>query len=69
MGDLTISRQTTIEQLVDQKEDAVGYLFHKRIRCIRCGEPVWDSIEDAARKVGYSEEEIDELVKELNALS
>ncbi|MCW8858342.1 MAG: DUF1858 domain-containing protein [Deltaproteobacteria bacterium] len=64
-----ITRETTIEQLVELKEAAVGYLFQKGIRCIRCGEPVWDTIEAAARNVDYTEEEIDGLVDELNRLS
>jgi len=64
-----ITRDMKIEQLVELKEDAVGYLFHKNIRCIRCGEPVWDTIEEAARKKDYTEDEIDELLDELNRLS
>lgn len=69
MSETMITRKMTIEQLVELKEDAVGYLFHKKIRCIRCGEPIWDTIEDAARKANYSEEEIDQLIEELNLLS
>jgi uncharacterized protein with PIN domain len=68
MSETMITREMKIEQLVELKADAVGYLFHKRIRCIRCGEPVWDTIEEAARKVNYSEEEIDQLIEELNHL-
>lgn len=69
MAEPVITRDMKIEQLVELKEDAVGYLFHKNIRCIRCGEPVWDTIEEAARKKDYSEAEIDELLDELNRLS
>lgn len=69
MAEPIITRDMTIEQLVELKEDAVGYLFHKKIRCIRCGEPVWDTIEAAARKKDYSEDEIDQLLDELNRLS
>jgi len=69
MADTLITRDMKIEQLVELKEDAVGYLFHKNIRCIRCGEPVWDTIEDAARKKDYSEDEIDQLLDDLNRLS
>jgi hypothetical protein len=68
MSDEKITRTTTIEKLVELKEDAVGYLLHRRIRCIRCGEPTWDTLEEAARKVDYTEEEIDALVDELNRL-
>ncbi len=64
-----ITRDMKIEQLIELKEDAVGYLFHKNIRCIRCGEPVWDTIEEAARLKDYSDAEIDELLDELNRLS
>ncbi len=69
MQKAVITRKMTLEQLVELKADAVGYLFHKGIRCIRCGEPVWDSIEDAARKKKLSEEEIDQLIDELNRLT
>jgi tRNA A37 threonylcarbamoyltransferase TsaD len=69
MAETIITRDMKIEQLVELKEDAVGYLFDKNIRCIRCGEPVWDTIEDAARKKDYSEAEIDQLLDELNRLS
>jgi len=69
MADTMITRDMKIEQLVELKPDAVGYLFHKKIRCIRCGEPVWDTIEEAARQKDYSEAEIDELLDELNRLS
>jgi uncharacterized protein with PIN domain len=69
MADTIITRDMKIEQLVELKPDAVGYLFHKKIRCIRCGEPVWDTIEEAARQKDYSEAEIDELLDELNRLS
>jgi hypothetical protein len=63
-----VTRRTTLEELIRRKEDAVGYLAHKRIRCVRCGEPVWDTLEDAARRAGYGEDEIDGLVEELNRM-
>lgn len=63
-----ITRQTTIEQLIEQSNDAIGFLAHKKIRCVRCGEPVWDTLEHAARQAGYPEEEIDRLISDLNRL-
>ena len=69
MADTTITRDMKIEQLIESKEDAVSYLFKKDIRCIRCGEPVWDTIEEAARKKDYTEAEIDQLLEDLNLLS
>ncbi len=67
--DPMITRQTTLEQLIAAKGDAGAYLAHKGIRCIRCGEPVWDSVEHAARRVGYTDAEIDHLVDDLNCLN
>lgn len=69
MTDRTITREMTIEDLVEMKEEAVDFLFKRDIRCIRCGEPIWDTIEAAARKKAYSEEAIDRLVDELNTLN
>ncbi len=64
-----VTRQTPIETLVEQVPDAVGYLFQKGIRCIRCGEPIWGTLEEAAREKGFSDAEIDLVVKELSALT
>lgn len=69
MTELTVTRQMKIEQLIEVKKDAVTFLFERDIRCIRCGEPVWDTIEEAARKKNYSEEQIDALIVELNGLA
>ncbi len=64
-----ITRQTTIEDLVKIKPAAISYLFRKGIRCIRCGEPIWWSLEQAAREKGVSDAEIDLFVEELNQLN
>lgn len=65
----TITRDMTIEDLVEKKGTAVSFLAERNIRCIRCGEPIWDTIEEAARKKGMTESAIDQLVEELNRLS
>ena len=64
-----ITRQTTIEDLVEIKPEAIKYLFRKGIRCIRCGESIWGSLEQAAREKGFSDAEIDLFVEELNQLN
>ncbi|TYB32922.1 MAG: DUF1858 domain-containing protein [Flexistipes sinusarabici] len=63
-----ITKETTIEALVETKDEAVQYLKDKGIRCILCGEPIWGTIEEAAKEKGFSDEEISEIVKELNEL-
>ena len=63
-----VTRQTSIEALVEHVPDAVSYLFRKGVRCIRCGEPIWGTLEEAAREKEFSDEEIDLVVNELNDL-
>ncbi|AEI15909.1 hypothetical protein Flexsi_2294 [Flexistipes sinusarabici DSM 4947] len=63
-----ITKDTTIEDLVEVKDEAVQYLKNKGIRCILCGEPIWGTIEEAAKEKGFSDEEISEIVVELNNL-
>ena len=64
-----ITRQTSTEDLVEIKPEAIKYLFRKGIRCIRCGESIWGSLEQAAREKGFSDAEIDLFVEELNQLN
>ncbi len=63
-----ITKEITIEDLVSRKVDSVRYLADRGIKCIACGEPIWGTLEDAAREKGFSDEEIQQFVRELNAL-
>lgn len=64
-----ITEDTTIEELVEIIPDAVQYLSREGIRCIRCGEPIWGTLAEAAREKGYSDEDIKRFVADLNALA
>jgi methionine synthase II (cobalamin-independent) len=63
-----IDKNMTIEELVETYPQAIQYLSEKGIRCIRCGEPVWGTIESAAREKGFTSNEIDTFVRELNEI-
>ncbi len=63
-----ITGNITIEELVERIPDSVSYLMENGIRCIVCGEPIWDTLENAAREKGFSEVQIDRIVEELNQL-
>jgi methionine synthase II (cobalamin-independent) len=65
---MEITRDTTIEELVNLLPAAVRYLMEKGIRCIACGEPIWGTVESAAREKGFDDEGIDRIVAELNEL-
>ena len=65
---MEITKDTTIEDIVNHSPDAVKYLSQKGIKCIACGEPVWGTLADAAIEKGFSETEIDSFVSDLNSL-
>lgn len=65
---MKINKDIEIEDLVKTKPDSVVYLMEKGIRCLRCGEPIWGSLENAAKEKGFNDEEICNFIAELNKL-
>lgn len=65
---MEITKDIYIEDLVQQIPASVRYLADRGIKCIACGEPIWGTLEEAAREKGFSDAEIAAVVKELKAL-
>lgn len=65
---MIIKRETTIEDLVNKLPASVKYLSEKGIKCIACGEPIWGTLEEAAKEKGFEKNEIDGFVRDLNKL-
>ena len=63
-----IRRDITIEEMVERVPESVGYLMGKGIRAVMCGQPVWGTLEAAARAKGYGDAEIEVMVRELAGL-
>ena len=63
-----ITKDIEIEDLVRIIPNSVVYLMEKVIRCLRCGEPIWGSLESAAKEKGFSDKEIVNFVNDLNKL-
>jgi len=68
LNKMNITKDIHIEDLVDQKVEAVSYLADHGIKCIACGEPIWGTLEEAAKQKGFSDTEIATFVRELAAL-
>lgn len=66
---MKITKDITIEDLVNLKSSAVRYLAEKGIKCIACGEPIWGTLEQAAKEKGFTDEDIAAFVSELNSLA
>ncbi len=65
---MEITKDITIEELVDVLPAAVQYLMEEGIKCIACGEPIWGTLEDAAKEKGFGDDDIVRFVKDLNEL-
>ncbi len=61
-----IRRDISVEELVTILPESVRYLMDRGIKPIVCGEPIWDTLEGAARPKGFSDERLDEMVRELS---
>ncbi len=64
-----IDKNISIEDLVEQIPQAITYLMEKGIRCLRCGEPIWGTLESAAEEKGFNNEEIELFVAGINSLT
>lgn len=64
-----ITKEILIEELVNNYPFSVKFLMEKGIRCIMCGEPIWGTLEEAAKEKDFSDEEINEFVKEMKVLA
>ncbi|MCU4165547.1 hypothetical protein [Carboxylicivirga caseinilyticus] len=63
-----IGKEISIEALVEIIPLSVRYLSKKGITCIACGEPVWGTLEEVALEKGFSKQQIDQFVEELNKM-
>ena len=62
----TITRQDEIEFILKGIPEALHYLMEKGVCGISCGEPTWGILESAAKEKGFTDSEIDDIVKDLN---
>ncbi|MEA2106236.1 MAG: DUF1858 domain-containing protein [Bacteroidota bacterium] len=62
---MKITKDITIDELVEEVPQAVKYLMNEGIKCIACGEPIWGTLEEAAKEKGFSDQDIDGFVKDL----
>jgi methionine synthase II (cobalamin-independent) len=63
-----IDEKIPIEELVEILPASVTYLLKKGIKCIACGEPIWGTLEEAAREKGFGDNDITVFVFDLNEL-
>jgi methionine synthase II (cobalamin-independent) len=69
MKPVEITKEILIEDLVDHYAFSIRFLMEKGIRCIMCGEPIWGTLEEAAKEKGFTDRKIEDLVIELKRLA
>ncbi len=65
---MIINKHITVEDLITHYPDSVHFLMKNGIRCLICGEPIWGTLEEAAKEKGFSDEEIRLFVAELKKM-
>lgn len=63
---MTITKDILIEELVENHPETVQPLQEMGVRCVRCGEPVWGTLEENVRQKGLKN--LDEIVLHLNSI-
>lgn len=66
---MEVTSDILIEELIGNIPEAVSYLSEKGIRCVRCGESIWGTLEEAARDKGFGQDDIKQFIKDLNELA
>ncbi len=66
---MNITKEVTIEDLIEEVPSSVKYLMEQGIRCIVCGEPIWGSLEEAAEEKGFNNSDIEKFVGDLQTLA
>ncbi len=64
-----ITKDITIEELVDKIPESVQLLSKRGIICILCGEPVWGTLDELAKSKQFTNEQINEIELEINKLA
>lgn len=68
MEKIDITKDITIEDLVNLKPNAVTYLMKEGIKCLACGEPIWGTLEEAAKQKGFTDKDVEKFVNDLRNL-
>ncbi len=66
---MPITKDILIEDLVEDYPFAEEFLRVRGVKCIRCGEPIWGTLEEACKEKGFTDEEIERGVEEMNELA
>lgn len=62
---MKITPDITVEELVEKYPGSVSILQKHGLVCIKCGEPVWGTLEELAKSKNLSDSEIQHIIDEI----
>jgi hybrid cluster-associated redox disulfide protein len=63
---MKVTRNTIIADVLEKFPDAGMIFFEKGLHCVGCAASSFETIEQGCKVHGFSDEEIDKLIDELN---
>jgi uncharacterized protein with PIN domain len=64
---MKITKDISIEELIEEVPESVKYLMNEGIRCVVCGEPIWGTLEEAVEEKNLSKN-IDKYISDLQTI-
>jgi len=61
-----ITKNMIFAELLEKHPEAANVLFESGLHCIGCGGAMYETIEQGCLAHGFSEKEMDELIKKIN---
>lgn len=62
-----ITKNMTISEILDIQPAAMEILLNTGLHCIGCGASYYESLEDGMKVHGFTDNEIDDIVQQLNS--
>jgi len=63
-----IDRNTPIREIVEKYPYLIDFLLKEGIKCIECGDVLWGTLEEEAKRQGVSEEDLNRIIQEAGEL-
>ena len=59
-----LTSDTLIEDLIQARPDAVGFLIEHGLPCVVCGEPFWGTLAELAHQNNFAVDQIAALIED-----
>ncbi|MDI3516437.1 MAG: hypothetical protein PWP37_977 [Thermotogota bacterium] len=57
-----------MSEIAERYPYLIDFLLKKGIKCIVCGDVLWGTLGEEAKRQGFTDEQLDEIIREANEL-